>query len=91
MQLKIADLKKKVNELNIEDKVTDKTVSAAFRAAIWSYYDQEEGLSLANRKIDVSKGRPNLSGNKLKNIFPFTRCFNLIGATAILIMKYRIH
>lgn len=75
MQLKIADLKKKVKELNIEDKVTDKTVSAAFRAAIWSYYDHEEGLSLANRKIDVSKGETKSIWEQIEKYLPIYSLF----------------
>lgn len=75
MQLKISDLKKKAKEIGIEDKVMDKTVSSAFRSAIWSYYEQIETLNLANRKIDVSKGETKSIWEQIEKYLPIYSLF----------------
>lgn len=56
IQQKISELKKKAKEIGIEENVKDKKVSAAYREAIWLYYDRKEGLNLGNSEIEVTKG-----------------------------------
>lgn len=75
MQLKISELKKKAKEIGIEENIKDKKVSAAFRSAIWSYYDRVEGLNLANSEIDVSKGETKSIWTQIEKYLPIYSLF----------------